>query len=60
MRQLRLIFVHLPKSGGTSVRAAVTDFFSRDLVVADYGDRPNDPISPMNIDSRGFLERCRR
>jgi len=60
MRRLKLIFVHIPKSGGTSVRATVTEFFSRDLVLADYDDRPNDPISPMNIDPYGFLDRCRQ
>jgi hypothetical protein len=60
MRRLKLIFVHIPKSGGTSMRAAVTEFFSRDLVLADYDDRPNDPISPMNIDPYGFLDRCRQ
>jgi Sulfotransferase family len=60
MPQLKLIFVHIPKSGGTSLRAAVTEFFSRDLVLADYEDRPNDPISPMNIDPQGFLDRCRQ
>jgi hypothetical protein len=60
MPQLKLIFVHIPKSGGTSMRAAVTEFFSRDLVLADYEDRPNDPISPMNIDPHGFLDRCRQ
>jgi hypothetical protein len=59
MRQLKLIFVHAPKSGGTSIRAAVTEFFSPELVLDDYGDRPNDPISPMNIDPHGFLDRCR-
>jgi len=60
MRELKLIFVHTPKSGGTSIRAAVTEFFSRDLVLDDYGDRPNDPVSPMNIDPYGFLDRCRQ
>jgi hypothetical protein len=60
MRRLKLIFVHIPKSGGTSIRAAVTEFFSHDLVLDDYGDRPNDPISPMNIDPCGFLDRCRQ
>lgn len=60
MRPLKLIFVHTPKSGGTSIREAVTEFFSHDLVLADYSDRPNDPISPMNIDPSGFLDRCRQ
>jgi hypothetical protein len=60
MRELKLIFVHTPKSGGTSIRAAVTEFFSHNLVLDDYGDRPNDPISPMNIDPYGFLDRCRQ
>src|SRR5271167_4167323 len=60
MRPLKLIFVHTPKSGGTSIRAAVTEFFSHDLVLADYGDRPNDHISPMNIDPSGVLDRCRQ
>jgi hypothetical protein len=57
---LKLIFAHPPKSGGTSIRAAVTEFFSHDLMLADYGDRLNDPISPMNIDPCGFLSRYRR
>jgi len=60
MPTLKLIFAHTPKSGGTSIRAAVTEFFSGDFVLADYGDRPNDPISPMNIDPYGFLSRCRQ
>ena len=60
MQRLKLIFVHIPKSGGTSIRAAVTEFFSHDLMLDDYGDRPNDPISPMNIDPYGFLDRCRQ
>jgi hypothetical protein len=60
MPPLKLIFAHPPKSGGTSIRAAVTEFFSHDLMLADYGDRLNDPISPMNIDPCGFLSRYRR
>src|SRR5262249_39240567 len=60
MPPLKLIFAHTPKSGRTSIRAAVTEFFSGDLVLADYGDRPNDPISPMNIDLYGLLSRCRQ
>jgi hypothetical protein len=60
MPPLKLIFAHPPKSSGTSIRAAVTEFFSHDLMLADYGDRLNDPISPMNIDPCGFLSRYRR
>ena len=60
MGRLKLIFVHTPKSAGTSIREAVTEFFSHDLVLADYSDRPNDLISPMNIDPYGFLNRCRQ
>jgi len=60
MQPLKLIFVHTPKSGGTSMRGAVTEFFSPDLVLADDGDRPNDPISPMNIDPYGVLDRWRQ
>jgi hypothetical protein len=59
MRRLKLVFAHTPKSGGTSIRAAVTEFFSPDLVLDDYGDQPNDPISPMNIDPYGFPDHCR-
>ena len=60
MPTLKLIFAHTRKSDVTSIRAAVTEFFSGDFVLADYGDRPNDPISPMNIDPYGFLSRCRQ
>jgi hypothetical protein len=37
MPPLKLNFAHPPKSGGTSIRAAVTEFFSQDLKLADYG-----------------------
>jgi hypothetical protein len=42
------------------MRAGVTKFFTHALVLADYGDRPNHPISPMNIGPYGFLGRCRQ
>jgi hypothetical protein len=50
MRRLKLIFVRIPKSGATSICGAVTEVFSLDLVLANYGDRPDDPKSPMNND----------
>ena len=38
---------------------AIEEYFSPDLVLRDYDDRPNDPTSPMNLDPHGFLERAR-
>jgi hypothetical protein len=58
-RPLELIFVHIPKAGGSSLCAAIEEHFSPDRVLRDYGDRPNDPTSPMNLDPHGFLERAR-
>ena len=59
-QRLELIFVHMPKAGGSSLLAAVEEHFSPDRVLRDYDDRPNDPTSPMNLDPHGFLERSRR
>jgi hypothetical protein len=59
MQRLELIFVHMPKAGGSSLCAAIEEYFSPDLVLRDYEDRPNDPTSPMNLDPHGFLERAR-
>lgn len=55
--KLKMIFVHVPKTGGNSVRASIEDHFSAPLVLRDYADRPDDPSSPMNIDPVGFIER---
>jgi Sulfotransferase family len=55
--KLKLIFVHVPKTGGNSVRASIVDKFSAPMVLRDYSDRPDDPSSPMNIDPVGFLAR---
>jgi hypothetical protein len=55
--KLKLIFVHVPKTGGNSVRSSIEDKFSTSKVLRDYSDRPDDPSSPMNIDPAGFLAR---
>jgi hypothetical protein len=56
-RDLKLIFVHVPKTAGVSLREAIKDFFTPDLVLLDYDDRPIESESPMNIDPAGFIER---
>jgi hypothetical protein len=58
-QRLELIFVHLPKAGGSSLSVAIEEHFSPARVLRDYDDRPNDPTSPMNLDPLGFLERVR-
>jgi hypothetical protein len=58
-QKLKLIYVHVPKTGGNSLRAAIGQHFSPDRVHRDYADRPDDPSSPMNLDPIGFLERSR-
>ncbi len=57
-QRLELIFVHVPKAGGSSLLAAVEEHFLPDRVLRDYDDRPNDPTSPMNLDPYGFLEQA--
>jgi hypothetical protein len=57
---LKLMFVHAPKGGGSSVREALEEFFTPNLVFRDYDDRPLESDSPMNIDRTSFLERFRK
>ena len=52
--QIDLIFVHVPKAGGTSIVLAVEQKYG-DGVFKDYGDRPSDPESPMNQNFNAFL-----
>jgi hypothetical protein len=59
-QKLKLIFVHIPKTGGNTVRTSIVDHFSAPRVLRDYDDRPDDPSAPMNIDPEGFLERAAR
>jgi hypothetical protein len=55
MQKLKLLFVHVPKTGGTSIAEALRRRFG-DTLYCD-ADGPADPLSPMNIDPDGFLER---
>jgi hypothetical protein len=55
MKSVKLLFVHVPKCGGSSIREAVRRQFGERLFVDD--DAPADPTSLMNIDPDGFLER---
>lgn len=51
---LDLIFVHIPKTGGTAIRQALAAQLG-DQLLQDYGDSPGDPSSYMNLDPEGFL-----
>ncbi|MEJ0049173.1 MAG: sulfotransferase family 2 domain-containing protein [Rhodospirillales bacterium] len=60
MANIELISVHVPKCAGTSLRGALARMFGHEAVYHDYGDRPIDPASPMNLDPDGFYERMGR
>jgi hypothetical protein len=53
--KLKLLFVHVPKTGGTAVTSALTETFG-DRLYRDIGDRPADPAAPTNFDPDGYLE----
>lgn len=55
MASLEVISVHVPKCAGTSLRLFLESSFGHDAVYQDYGDRPADPASPMNLDPDGFF-----
>jgi len=55
MRKLKLMFVHVPKTGGTSITKAMKMCFGEKLY-HDH-DGPGNPASPMNMDPDGFLYR---
>jgi hypothetical protein len=51
---IELIFVHVPKAGGTSVNQAIRAKYQT-MLFAD-NDSPADPTSKMNLDPDGLLE----
>lgn len=57
---VELISVHVPKCAGTSFLESLTEAYGPDRVLRDYGDRPIDPTSPMNLDPEGFFSQARR
>ena len=52
---IEVISVHVPKCAGVSLRHVFESAYGDDAVLLDYGDRPADPTSPMNLDPREFL-----
>ena len=55
--QLKLLFVHVPKCGGTSINQALAQTYGERLHI-DVGDGPADPAAPTNFDPVGYLERA--
>ncbi|MFK7940877.1 MAG: sulfotransferase family 2 domain-containing protein [Roseovarius sp.] len=53
---LELIFVHVPKTGGSSIRAAAQYKFGTDLLL-DYADRITNPEAMFNCDRAAYLRR---
>lgn len=56
-KRVKLLFPHIPKTGGTTVCAAIKRFYTSERVFEDYGDTPANPASDMNIDPVGFYIR---
>ena len=45
-----MISVHLPKTAGTSLKHALTDYFGKERIIYDYGDYPiNTPVLKRNF-----------
>lgn len=57
--QMKILSVHTPKAGGTSVSRALSDAFG-DEYFTDYSEDPADPRSPRNLDPEAFFSRNRQ
>jgi len=53
---LKLLFVHVPKTGGTSVKMAMRAHFGAGLI-EDYDDHLGDPRFPASFDRARYLSR---
>jgi|SRR5690606_26000524 len=50
------ISVHTPKTGGSSVIAALSEAFGNEYILGDYADDPANPISRASIDPSYFTK----
>jgi hypothetical protein len=48
-KSMKIISVHAPKAGGTSISSALSNAFGPEFAM-DYSEDPADPRSPRNID----------
>ena len=55
---IEVISVHVPKCAGVSLRHVFESAYGDDAILLDYGDRPADPTSPINLDPESFFDRC--
>jgi hypothetical protein len=56
---LKIISVHTPKAGGTSIKTALANAFGPAFEI-DYSEDPADPRSPRQLDPEGYFSRGRR
>lgn len=55
---MKIISVHTPKCGGTSVARILAEAFG-DAFLSEYADDPADPVSERNLNPARFLSRNR-
>jgi hypothetical protein len=56
---MKILSVHTPKAGGTSVLRALTHAFGNSLLL-EIVDDPAHPTSPRNLDPYGYFSRSRK
>lgn len=56
---MKLISVHSPKAGGTSISSALAEVFGSSFAT-DYSEDPANPLSPRNIDPSRYFSRRRK